>query len=99
MKDLSKVKTSDLIDELRNREEIIAVQVWDTKDIFIEANECLGFSKKDAKKIADSYKGATVDKASLKEALEDCSEEWNPVDDAILGTAKRLGVGEFYKNR
>ena len=94
MKDLSKIKTSDLIKELRNRKEIIAVQVWDTEDIFSEANENLDFGKEDAQKIADSYERETFDKASLKEALEDCSDGWNLIDDAILDTAKRLGIGE-----
>lgn len=92
MKDLSKVNTSDLIEELRNRKEIVAVQVWDAKDIFTEAIESLDFSKKDAQKIADSYKGESLDKESLKEALEDRSEGWNLVDDAILDAAKRLGI-------
>lgn len=92
--DLSKVSTSDLIDEIRNRKETIALQVWDVNDIFSEANENLDFSKEDAQKIADSYEKETLDKASLKEALEDCSDGWNLIDDAIFDTATRLGIDE-----
>lgn len=92
--DLSNCTVADLCVALRNRPEVIAVQVWDVNDIFSEANENLDFGEEDAQKIADSYKGKTIDKASLKEALEDCSDGWNLIDDAIFDTANRLGLGE-----
>lgn len=89
--DLTKVPAKDLIKELRNRKEIIAIQVWEAQDVFDEAYENCGYTEKEAKAIAAVYKKASKDKAALKEALEDCSEQWEKVHTALYMTAEDLG--------
>lgn len=84
----SKFTASELAAALREKEDVIAVQVWTEEDIETQAEEC-GYSKDNAKRIAANVKGIS----HISDSLEDCSPQWDRVNDSIFYTAAELGIG------
>lgn len=87
VKELSKFTAAELAAALREKEDVIAVQVWTEEDVESQAEE-LAYSTGDAKRIASNVKGMSI----ISEALEDCSPQWDRVNDAIFATAMELGI-------
>lgn len=86
--DLSKVSTSDLIDEIRNRKETIALVHWTKEDIRSQCAENFDFTQEECDAITDEI----VKRNYIQNSLEDCSDGWNHIDDAISTVADDLGI-------
>lgn len=86
-KELSKYTVSELAAALREKEDVIAVKVWTEEDIESQAEE-LDYSASDAKRIAANVKGMSI----ISDVLEDCSADWDRVNEAIFDTASELGI-------
>lgn len=86
-KELSKYTVSELAAALREKDEVLALKVWTTEDIESQAEE-LDYSASDAKRIAANVKGMSI----ISDVLEDCSADWDRVNDAIIDTASELGI-------
>lgn len=86
--DLSKVSTSDLIDEIRSRKETIALVHWTKEDIWSQCAENFDFTQDECDAITDEI----VKRGHIQSGLEDCSEGWNHIDDAISTVAEDLGI-------
>jgi hypothetical protein len=87
LKELSKFTASELAAALREKDEVLALKVWTTEDIESQAEE-LDYSASDAKRIAANVKGMSI----ISDVLEDCSADWDRVNDAIFDTASELGI-------
>lgn len=78
---LSKFSVSDLIRELRNREDVVAVQVWLREDLknALEVNS-----------YAHSDEAIDVIAFDAQNALEDCSDGWDKISSVISNHRKQL---------
>ena len=95
MKNLSDCTTSELIDELRSRPEIIAAKIWKKDDLEDWVNEhSADFAVPDGMTPEDFNKKVVQEAVNAKSYcnLEDCTDEdWSRLEDFMAEAVSQAG--------